>query len=135
MVCGDGNGARYRLLRHLAPAEPSEEFELFYRESMNTILHHLSRPSEEDADFFSELALEDGAHKFLRESVSCFLTSYCTSLTHSVPQSCPQIGGIPAQSKYKVLVYTGVEAPAHYGVVGSTGWTHRKYHPQNSQVL
>ena len=80
MVHDNGNEARYGLLRHLAPAVPRE----FCRESITTILHHLSRPSEEDADFFSEVAREDGAEYFQRELVSCFFTLYRASITHNV---------------------------------------------------
>jgi len=91
MIHGDGNEARYSLLRHLAPAVPREEFKFFCRESRKTILHHLSPPSEEEADFFAELAHEDGAENFQRESVSRFLTLYCASLTHNVLRVVPRL--------------------------------------------
>lgn len=67
MVHADGNEARYGLFRGLAPAVPGEEFESFCRECRTTILHHLSPPKEGDTDFFTELAREDGAERFLRE--------------------------------------------------------------------
>jgi hypothetical protein len=71
MVHGDGNEARYGLLRSLALAFPGEELETFCRESRTTILHHLSLPKEEDADFFVEVARKDGAERFQKLSVSC----------------------------------------------------------------
>jgi len=91
MIHGGGNEARYGLLRCLAPAIPGEEFECFCRESKTTILHHLSSPSEDDADFFAELALEYGTECFERESVSCFLILNYASLTHTVPRVIPRL--------------------------------------------
>ena len=70
MVHADGNEARYALLGYLAPAVPEEEFESFRRESRTTIACHLSPLKEEDADFFAELAREDGAETFQRLSLS-----------------------------------------------------------------
>ena len=87
MIHADGNGARYALLGYLGLAVPGEEFESFRRESRTTIVYHLSPPKEEDADFFAELAHEDGAENFQRLSV----TISCPFLTHDVFSVIPKL--------------------------------------------
>lgn len=91
MAHADGNEARYALLGYLAPAVPGEEFEYFRRESRTTILYHLSPPKEEDADFFAELAREDGAESFQRLSVSLSLITNCAFLIHSILRAIPRL--------------------------------------------
>lgn len=91
MAHADGNEARYALLGYLAPAVPGEEFEYFRRGSRTTILHHLSPPKEEDADFFAELAREDGAESFRRSSVSLSLIINCAFLMRNTLRAIPRL--------------------------------------------
>lgn len=91
MIHADGNEARYALLGYLAPAVPGEEFEAFRRESRATIACHLSPPKEEDADFFAELACEDGAESFQRVSVSLSLVTNCAFIIHNVLRAIPRL--------------------------------------------
>ena len=91
MAHADGNEARYTLLGYLAPAIPGEDFEYFRRESRTTIVYHLSPPKEEDADFFAELAREDGAESFQRLSVSLSLITNCAFLIYNILRALPRL--------------------------------------------
>lgn len=91
MVHGDGNGARYALLGSLALVVPTEVFELFHRESRVKIVDHLSPPNEEDADFFAELAREDGAESFQGVSVTLSLILNCELLIHNILRVIPKL--------------------------------------------
>ncbi|SRR5258706_2819565 len=100
MVHADGNEARYALLGYLAPTVPGNEFESFRRESRTTFACHLSPPKEGDADFFAELAREDGAESFQRLSVSLSLVTNCAFTIHNVLRVIPKLDTFQPSLKF-----------------------------------